>query len=73
MLMFISGPIAVALFFLVVTYAFWKSNRGIILLALLITILQTIIHSLGMSWSAAGVVVGFLFGLLALFKTVYDE
>lgn len=73
MLVFISGPIAVALFFLLVAYAFWKTNRGIILLALLITILHTIIHSLGMSWSAAGVVVGFLFVLLALFKIVYDE
>ena len=73
MFAFISGPTAVVLLFLVAAYAFWKSNRGIILLALLITILQTVIHSLGMSWSAAGVVVGFLFVLLALFKIVYDE
>jgi hypothetical protein len=71
MFAFISGPTAVALLFLVAAYAFWKSNRGIILLALLITILQAIIHSMGMSWNAAGIGVGFLFVLLALFKIVY--
>ena len=71
MFAFISGPTAVALLFLVAAYAFWKSNRGIILLALLITILQAIIHSMGMSWNAAGIGVGFLFVLLALLKIVY--
>ena len=73
MLAFISGPTAIALLFLVAAFAFWKSNRGIIFLALLITILQAVIRSFGMSWNAAGIVVGFLFALLILFKIVYDE
>ena len=51
MLAFISGPTAIALLFLVAAFAFWKSNRGIILLALLITILQAVICSFGMSWN----------------------
>ena len=72
MLAFISGQTAIALLFLVAAYAFWKSNRGIILLALLITILQAVIRSYGMSWNAAGIIVGFLFALLILFKIVYD-
>ena len=70
MLAFVSGPTAIVL---LAAYAFWKSNRGIILLALLITTLQSVIRSFDMSWNAAGVVVGFLFALLALFKIVHDE
>lgn len=69
----ISGPTAILLLCLLAAYAFWKSNRGIILLALLITVLQVGIHSLGMDLNAAGVIVGFLFAVLALYKIVYDE
>ena len=73
MLVLISGPTAILLLCLLAAYAFWKSNRGIILLAFLITVLQAGIHLLGMNWNAAGVLVGFLFAVLALFKIVYDE
>ena len=72
MFLLVTGPTAILLLCLVAAYAFWKSNRGIILLALLITVLQAGIHSLGMDLNAAGVVVGFLFAVLALFKIVYD-
>ena len=72
MFLLVTGPTAILLLCLVAAYAFWKSNRGIILLALLITVLQAGIHSLGIDLNAAGVVVGFLFAVLALFKIVYD-
>ena len=73
MFVLISGPSAILLLCLLAAYAFCKSNRSIILLALLITVLQAGIHSLGMDWNATGVVVGFLFAVLALFKIVYEE
>lgn len=73
MFLLISGPTAILLLCLVAAYAFWKSNRVILLLAFLITALQAGIHLLGMDLNAAGVVVGFLFAVLALFKIIYDK
>lgn len=72
MAFFFSGPFAAVLLFALIAYSIWTRNKDVIKATLAIGLLLLLTHSLGVGWSAAPIVVGFLFAILALCKIVYE-
>ncbi len=71
-MIFISVPLIVAIFFIMAIVWFVTHNPKAVFAALVITGLQILFMKLGTEKEFAGVLVGFVFLVLALLKIVYD-